>query len=1691
MSKSFDRLLDNLMEDEAERKSLLAKPTCFIIIGKPGTGKSTLAKKLAESWKCILIDDTDLLNTHINNKTEEGTEVLKILCEGKTVPEDLVLQMILARLNSPDVDHYGYVLSCLPFMSEESLKIPEQIELIRNLKLSPDFIINIKCPDDDLADRLSGLKQHPESGQLFTRDQWKREESFSKKTENNDEEEEEEEEQDGEEELLKTVSDQVVWRPENLPENAFPRFKMYQDTMLRPLEEYMKNHNPIYLLELDGNMAPAELHLCLMSRLGSMALKPVPVPLLLHPADEEELPEHVETEELLRLVSSSGVSVPGFRWRRSRWGRTCPVALKEGKSIPGRPEFCVGFRDKMYILSSQDAYQKFIANPRRYLLPPMPSPPCRVAIIGPPQAGKSTLCKLLAQHYNARVLDVEELTQTALEKVEQERLEKIKEETTKVAMEKVQKKMQQDGQKSDESTPVEVTEDHPEVKAMVAAALEEAKLMSTDSTGLLAEVIENCIKEIQEADASTDVRTGWVLDNSPKNFSQLNVLEQAELLPDTLFCLSSSDGSQILKRLYEKNKDSLDDAVRRRQTNVIAQKEQESGVDAKTEESKTNLETVAEETDAATQQDHSGFPDGPEMNDYKLQLKQFETTWQQMKPVLTMDYSVLEIEDKSPEELLQEMILQMEKPFQYEAWELSELDLEEEAEDLNAFAELERIEEGSDDNYEEEEDEGLTSATRVLGDSQHFCPVALKNQNVLFPCSDETAAKYREKTFYFSDPEARDTFLESPAEFLSQSEPLKPPALRIFLLGARGSGKTTHGDWLAKQLGIFHIQFRELLQTLIIAKTKKRVPRADEVPSSEQSPDDLEALIKEAKGEEEEEEDIPASTNDEDTLSHEEAIIRAYLSDGEPLDPQILENVIEQFWKQEPYMSTGFILEGFPHNPEEVEYMQERQLFPDVVVTLEVNASDVQKRLLPTFLEKWGVRRSRYEAQLNLLRELRAKNRAEKIARRRAELKEEKTKSGHDSNEEEEEDEAVGNTEDDIEAMLEEEFPPEEDDEDLDTFETEEAASERMEIEIEERFVADENSLATVTELLSERNIPKMSVGASCKIRIMQHQLLQKILPLQTNRESLFQKCQPISHSLAEKLLLSSYKLYSAFGLTDPVKQFKDPDLIQPLQWPLKTTYPVIFHQFIYFFGTKENRNLFMLNPLKYLKQPKPISSLPFKIAILGPPKSGKTSVAEMFVKKYGLARLSIGGVMRMVLNEQANTNLAVQMKKHLSQGLAVTDELAIQCLEVALMSSVCITRGFVLDDFPKTLKQAELMRTKRIIPMIVVELELDAMEVRKRGLSDKMKPNKPYLMHDSAEILHIRNSCYKQEMEHVRRHFQQQTQNWILLDGAKSQWWIWNSILKEISLSMRCTHDFLERVHSGQAACIDRLGITPQELLDRLGEFSHYCPVCLAQHGHLVDCSETTALTYTAQCKERFYKMCGQHHLQLFLASPDQFVGPLTLPQPHLLPRRLTETQLKGKFPQQVEMKGFCPVTYLDGKQRYEALVRGKMEYSVEYRERIYIFETKQKQETFLRTPETYWDQKLPHKVPPLCEPVSLTSLPTLGYLEQGVAVAVVKAMTAVGCLKPKYPFLSIQRSALQYVAFYLKAFNHQSTEYSRQKYKMKLALFEENCELIPYLNSTMRGRYRPPSERPIDFEFKLSRFLALGDSPGANCVL
>lgn len=183
-----------------------------------------------------------------------------------------------------------------------------------------------------------------------------------------------------------------------------------------------------------------------------------------------------------------------------------------------------------------------------------------------------------------------------------------------------------------------------------------------------------------------------------------------------------------------------------------------------------------------------------------------------------------------------------------------------------------------------------------------------------------------------------------------------------------------------------------------------------------------------------------------------------------------------------------------------------------------------------------------------------------------------------DSEEEEEVEEEA--EEYDIESALLDEFPPEEDEDDAEE-EQEGEAIERLESEIGERFQSDTSSLQSVQvliiqstmavcilyfrlvarisilninvycilyvlflqpflhlfqELLLENHIPKITVRAERMSHIVRFQLFEKLKPLVENREAIFEKCYPLSFSLARKLLHSSYKITSGFGCWDPVK---------------------------------------------------------------------------------------------------------------------------------------------------------------------------------------------------------------------------------------------------------------------------------------------------------------------------------------------------------------------------------------------------------------------------------------------------------------------------------------------------------------------------------------------------------------------------
>ncbi|NXW49849.1 KAD9 kinase, partial [Nyctiprogne leucopyga] len=396
--KQTQPFADIFDEDEAEKSFLLSKPTCLIILGKPGSGKKTLARKLAQIWKCIFIEALEVIQTNINEETEYGLKCQELLFKGQSISEELVTEMILKKIESPEVAHFGYILSGFPSLSEEYMTVSQQIEKIKNLKLKPDILINIKCSDYDLCQRISGQRQHPNSGQVYQRNQWdpdviekhkKEKDQHEEESEEEDEEQEEEEEEEGEEAAedplkMSEFLHQLVQRPEDILENAEERVKTYKDIMLHPLEDLMAEQDCQYHIELDGNQQPDDLFVVSKNYICCYCC-------------------FNKQDELFRALSSCKLIARRYRWRRSRWGQVCPVALKEGDIVMGNPDLAVSFLGKMYILSSPEALKTFMLNPRPYLLPPMPLPPCKVLVFGPPFSGRTTICNLIAHKYKGKV----------------------------------------------------------------------------------------------------------------------------------------------------------------------------------------------------------------------------------------------------------------------------------------------------------------------------------------------------------------------------------------------------------------------------------------------------------------------------------------------------------------------------------------------------------------------------------------------------------------------------------------------------------------------------------------------------------------------------------------------------------------------------------------------------------------------------------------------------------------------------------------------------------------------------------------------------------------------------------------------------------------------------------------------------------------------------------------------------------------------------------------------------------------------------------------------------------------------------------------------------------------------------------------------------------------------------------------
>ena len=122
------------------------------------------------------------------------------------------------------------------------------------------------------------------------------------------------------------------------------------------------------------------------------------------------------------------------------------------------------------------------------------------------------------------------------------------------------------------------------------------------------------------------------------------------------------------------------------------------------------------------------------------------------------------------------------------------------------------------------------------------------------------------------------------------------------------------------------------------------------------------------------------------------------------------------------------------------------------------------------------------------------------------------------------------------------------------------------------------------------------------------------------------------------------------------------------------------------------------------------------RLILLGPPGAGKGTQAANLVKKYNIEHISTGDIFRA--NIKNETTLGKKVKEYLNQGALVPDELTIDLVWDRLDQEDC-KEGFLLDGFPRTIKQAEALEEgleKRDLRLDrVINIDVDKNDLVKR----------------------------------------------------------------------------------------------------------------------------------------------------------------------------------------------------------------------------------------------------------------------------------------------------------------------------------------------------------------------------------------
>ena len=212
----------------------------IIMLGAPGAGKGTQAKKIAEKYQIPHISTGDIFRSNIKEGTELGMKAKAYMEQGGLGPDELTIGLLMDRIQKDDCKN-GYVLDGFPRTIPQAESLTNALNE-RNQKI--DYAVNVDVPDENIVNRMSGRRACLSCGATYHIVY------IPSKVEG----------------ICDVCGDKLVLRDDDKPETVKKRLSVYHD-QTQPLIDYYKEAG--VLANVDGTQDMEKVFSDIVAVLGA------------------------------------------------------------------------------------------------------------------------------------------------------------------------------------------------------------------------------------------------------------------------------------------------------------------------------------------------------------------------------------------------------------------------------------------------------------------------------------------------------------------------------------------------------------------------------------------------------------------------------------------------------------------------------------------------------------------------------------------------------------------------------------------------------------------------------------------------------------------------------------------------------------------------------------------------------------------------------------------------------------------------------------------------------------------------------------------------------------------------------------------------------------------------------------------------------------------------------------------------------------------------------------------------------------------------------------------------------------------------------------------------------------------------------------------------------------------------------